>query len=116
MAHDAKPRGGSRATGSSEAAAAATVPVVPTAAPPVPEGATAPPFQPPLEEGDSEGRTKVPLAWIIENGERVLGIPKHELVAAFTEDGREELTLNAVRKTVSDWRLKVQNPDVAEES
>lgn len=69
----------------------------------------------PLSEDDTQGRTKVPMSWALENGQRVLGIPRHELVAALGEDEREELTLNAVRKAWEDWRDKVQNPDVAEE-
>lgn len=115
MANETQPRGGSRASGTGEAAAAPTVPDVPTGDAPVTE-TTAPPFVPPLEPDDSEGRTKVPRDWAINNGERVLGIPKHELVAALHEDEREELTLNAVRKTVDQWRAKVQNPDTAEEA
>lgn len=72
---------------------------------------TTPPVIPLIEEGDSEGRQTVPLAWVLENGERVLGIPTHALYAAFHEDEREELTLNAVRKTVAEFGAKVQNPE-----
>jgi hypothetical protein len=107
-------RGGS--TGQGEAVAAPTLPPNAQAAAPVTDaGPTAPPRQA-VDEGDSSGRTKVPLSWALEHGERVLGIPKHVLVAAFEGDEREELTLNAVRKTVDQFQAKVQNPDAAEEA
>jgi hypothetical protein len=71
----------------------------------------------PLDPDDSDNRTKVPVAWALANGERVLGLPGRELVAALGErDPEEEMTLNAVRKAVSEWREQVQNPDAAEEA
>lgn len=82
------------------------------------DDAPTPPPVPPVvdvEDGDAVGRTKVPREWAIENGERVLGIRHHELVAALHEDRRAELTLNAVVKTVEEWRAKVQNPDTVDE-
>lgn len=116
MSDEGKPRrGGQTNTGEGEASAAPTLPTSAQAAAPVNPGPSAPPVITQVEDGDSEGRTKVPLSWALENGERVLGIPTHRLVAAFLGDVREELTLNAVRKTVAEFEAQVQNPDTAQE-
>jgi hypothetical protein len=116
VSDEGKTRRGGRESG--EAAAAPTLPAsvqAGTGGTPA-ENVAAQPARPTVEDGDSEGRTKVPLSWALDNGERVLGIPRHVLVAAFEGDEREELTLNAVRKTVAEFEARVQNPDVAEEA
>jgi hypothetical protein len=57
------------------------------------------------EEGDSEGRQKVPRDYLLSRSERLLGIPHHELVGALVASGNddEELTLNAARKAHAEF-------------
>jgi hypothetical protein len=111
---EGKTRRGGQTTG--DATAAPTLPPsAQAAAPVVTDDETRRTAAAPLSEEDSQNRTTVPRVWALENGERVLGIPRHELEAALGEDEREELTLNAVRKAVDTWRGQVQNPDTAQE-
>lgn len=109
MTDEEKTRGrGTRAAG--DAAVETTRPTTPVAATPGTRAAGAAP----LDEDDSAGRTKVPVSWLLEHGERTLGIPRRDLVAALQEQ-EDDLTLNAARKAVERWRAQVQNPDVAAE-
>jgi hypothetical protein len=69
----------------------------------------------PLIGEDDSGRVKLSASYIVSHSVRLLGVASHEMLGALSHDGREELTIDAARKALDQWRGTQQNPTEDEE-
>jgi hypothetical protein len=69
----------------------------------------------PLIGEDDSGRVKLPASYIVSHSIQLLGVASHEMLGALSHDGREELTIDAARRALDQWRGTQQNPTEDEE-